>query len=638
MANSFFRAAPTTVDAGFVDLLENGYKPLRVANTQGSGDFVDLLSDDYQVRDVNPDVGDFDAIDMVKNIPSSAGNLVKDTATGIYNMVRHPIDTANAIGDVGRSYYNKAQQEYGFQKFGDEDTSDTRIADNLNEKLDQSYGTLGRAARTFQEKPVEQVANLAGILAGGGMATGIKGMTKAGAAIDPIGMGMTGIRKMAGKIAPATGGVNVVKDIIRSDIKNSNMSIDDVAGELAKMGKNSTLGDVSPHLRSRTESVANSSATGRAQADIYTERGKASGLRIGDVVDGLFEGDRLSLDNVVEDISKSVKLEAAPLYNKAYEKTIDVTPELSKLMDTPDVRKAYKIAQRLAANEGVKLPKDLLESVPSMQTWDYIKRGLDQTISKAGSGVFGETNTLGRNIQGLKSRLLSNLDQQNPDYAKARKIYASGADNKKAAKLGQKFLDGKITDRQITKMLEGFSLGESEAYKLGAMQRIYDDAKKTKDSGNVYAKLFGDNNMRDKIKAVLQDDAAFKILEESIKTENAFNQTHVAALLGSQTARRQAGSAELAGVLQQANRTGMIDAIGTKAFAMTQTKTKAQMEELGNLLMTKDIDLKKALVNEKIKPSAVIGGHSAYQSGKVDADEILRLKRLRLKKLAEGMM
>jgi hypothetical protein len=279
-----------------------------------------------------------------------------------------------------------------------------------------------------------------------------------------------------------------------------------------------------------------------------------------------------------------------------------------------------------------------------MQTWDYIKKGLDQTIESQGTTPLGKTTPLGRNITSLKHRLLREIDKKNPKYREARKVYAGGVATKLAGELGKDFLKPSMTDREIVRTLKDMSTSEKEAYRLGAMQRLYDESKKITNEGSAYKRLMGNASKRDKIKAVLQDDAAFKKFEKRLEIEADFNETQTATLRGSQTARRLLGDEQQSKSLAE----GFIDngtmgVIRNKMVDIGQglrSKTSKQNEELAAILMTPNVDLQSALKKTPSKPSAVIGGQAVYQSSKQkqDIEELLRIKRAKMKKLAQGML
>jgi len=78
---------------------------------------------------------------------------------------------------------------------------------------------------------------------------------------------------------------------------------------------------------------------------------------------------------------------------------------------------------------------------PSMQTLDYVKRGLDDVLEDSRNAT-GQLvlDTNGRAIQQLRRDFRAELDRLNPDYAAARASHASTAALQRATELGEGFL------------------------------------------------------------------------------------------------------------------------------------------------------------------------------------------------------
>lgn len=106
------------------------------------------------------------ATDTLSNVPSSAGKLVG----GMYQTVRHPIDTAETLGKVGIGTLQKmtpdtpshANQEY------------VPYADAAGASLKKRYGSPANIAETFRTDPVGVGADVATV------AGGISGLARGG--------------------------------------------------------------------------------------------------------------------------------------------------------------------------------------------------------------------------------------------------------------------------------------------------------------------------------------------------------------------------------------------------------------------------------------------------------------------------
>ena len=142
---------------------------------------------------------DFDAVEMVKNIPSSAMNMLKDA----YSAVRHPVDTFQGVADLTRSGQRKITELSG----GDLDYFDKRgvttgQVDQFVDFLGNRYGSVDAAKKTLQEDPVGVMADFSSLVSGSGSALRVPSLTRAGAALDPINAAVNTLSYGAGKAIP----------------------------------------------------------------------------------------------------------------------------------------------------------------------------------------------------------------------------------------------------------------------------------------------------------------------------------------------------------------------------------------------------------------------------------------------------
>ncbi len=522
--------------------------------------------------------------------------------------------------------------------FADTDDTYGEIYDSMRETYDREqgqfrkenpYGSLGAefagglatggTALKYAPKlfaPVQstagRAAQLAGIGAGSGATAGagfakegekLKGAAFGGTiggvlapAVPLIGSAARKGSQLVQEAFPKLGGRNTVqrqvsKDLVDAGYANAN----EVKSGLTRLGPQATIADLSENTLGRAEAIANMPGAGRQAAQDYVARNAGAGRRIGDDINALFNG-RANLGDFVEDIVKRSEREAGPKYQRAMQQQIEITPELNRILKLSDTQKAWKQAQRFAKHEGIDLPeimkvapdgKLIIESVPDMRSWDYIKKGLDAVIDRSGTTAMGKMDATGRSLSRLKSRMVSEIDKQNPDYAAARRVYGGLAETRKAAEEGLKFWNK--TDHQIGRMLKDMSQSEKDAFRLGAMQKIYDEAKKTTFGGSVEKRLFNSADKVDKIKAMLQDDDAYRALEGSLRRESAFNRTYQATTQGSQTARRLAGAGESGidpslGVAALGGPKALMASLLGRAKHLGEPKA-AQRQELAGLLM-----------------------------------------------------
>lgn len=173
-----------------------------------------------------------------------------------------------------------------------------------------------------------------------------------------------------------------------------------------------------------------------------------------DLAQGLLEKGREGAKRITEQLSG----EAGPMYSEAFSANKSISSkELDKILETPAGKKAMARTLEIFQNEGTRLgvpDKELTEmarevgikskggvaSGLKLQTYDMIKRGLDDMISdEISRSTPGTTSATAKGLMSLRSRLLDELDRLDvtakagpnslkPEgglYAQARSVYSS---------------------------------------------------------------------------------------------------------------------------------------------------------------------------------------------------------------------
>lgn len=137
---------------------------------------------------------EFSLIDLMKNIP---GDTVQ-AGEEMYHAVRHPIETAKAIGGLALG---------GAQKLIPGKQGSEKYADAFVDDIVKKYGSWDKFLVELEANPVHTAMDIVPVLKGFGVAAKASGMGKLGAGlstagtmIDPVNMAMTGPRA-AGKVA-----------------------------------------------------------------------------------------------------------------------------------------------------------------------------------------------------------------------------------------------------------------------------------------------------------------------------------------------------------------------------------------------------------------------------------------------------
>ena len=251
---------------------------------------------------------------------------------------------------------------------------------------------------------------------------------------------------------------------------------------------------------------------------------------------------------------------AAPLYEQAYADSIDMTPTLQGLTQRPSVQKAMRNARTMMQNDGLDpdalgltvspqsgdIPIMEVSRRPSMQLWDYVKRGLDDEIDALRdpiSKTFKRPQEA-RQLTDMAATLRGELTSQSPAYRQALEV---SGDYLKASTAFKKAPDlvfnNKLTPREFAQQVAKMTDGEREALRAG----IANHALNLVDSGRMKPKAFSTPGVRQKLGVILGEDGANGLIETAeLEARKAAFETRYGPGAGSITADMQAGGEELA--------------------------------------------------------------------------------------------
>jgi hypothetical protein len=410
---------------------------------------------------------------------------------------------------------------------------------------------------------------------------------------------------------PRFGGNAAARQRMDELIKNSGFkSVEDVQKALKELGPDATISDLSTRLKGEAERISQLPGAGQDLAEQFIKRNADAGRRVAEDVDKLFGG-RVRIDQFVEDIVGQSEQKASPLYEKIKPRPVKMTPELRAILNTRTGKRAFAKAKGLASDDMRVMPELLnfkstgksspygqayktgeeissREIIPDIEALMTIRRALSTIIAKSGKTPMGKLTPEGKVMVGLKARLNKELYRQHPELAEADKIYGGLAETIEAAEEGAKFWNK--TDYQIKRLLRDMSESEADAYRLGGLQKIYDEAMKVTEGGSAYDRMINSAAKANKIKALLQDDEAFEALKQALKREQTYHGVYKVTQ-NSATARRLLAE-------QEANPSLLTSIVGgPKAAAMQLaaqkaktlgTTTLSQREELAKLLGSKE--------------------------------------------------
>lgn len=310
-----------------------------------------------------------------------------------------------------------------------------------------------------------------------------------------------------------------------------------------------------------------------------------------------------------------LKARAAPFYEKAFNGPAVIDSHVATLVEQPEMKagiaRGLKIQRIEAAAKGEKFDPmsygimnfneagdPIISGVPNMRLLDAGKRGLDAMIEE-NKNQFGKPNEMARALMQLKTSLLERLDDVNPDYRIARKLYSEDAGAVKALKdspIGKmsEFADGNLSKIANDLMTKDPQYIQKFSAKLGNNQKMRDSIagaflkRKLEESSNA-GRRFGDDVFRSegtsqRLKAIVGEERFNQmakidgIIGDLLKTRNIPSQSITAA---AQSVKE--------GVSIPTDKMGVIDMVRKKIapniFDMVQ-KDPAQAARYNELLFT----------------------------------------------------
>lgn len=353
---------------------------------------------------------------------------------------------------------------------------------------------------------------------------------------------------------PMTRGQNV--------IGNSSKAMDDITANLTdaqRLGLPYSLADSDPQLRMLAGTVARGSTKSRALAeDTFPQRSYDQAPRAIDAI----ERDLAPIVDVAErgqQWRQAAQTESNPLYAIAKSKAAPVDSRVDAFLKTDTGSKAMREARNIAENEGHN-PLDLgfdlddqgeviIRELPSFETLDYVKRGIDQQLEAYRNPLTGKLETEGNpaatSLEAFRRRFVETLDDINPDYKQARAAYQGQIANRDALERGVKAANPNVRGRDIPRMTDGFTDTQTGEFQRGYATSMGDTVNRTRFSSDPYNNIYFNSEQKDKVGQIFGGGA--DNFQRNYNLERHMAATNAETTGGSQSAARLAADAELSG-------------------------------------------------------------------------------------------
>jgi len=326
-------------------------------------------------------------------------------------------------------------------------------------------------------------------------------------------------------------------------------------------------------------------------------------------------GDPDSYQKTLDDAIDTLRTNAKPLYEKAYATPINYQqhgPAITRVWSRVPPRLQSSVvsaANDILIAEG-KQPKAIgavigrgpdgrVTPLPSVEQWDYIKRGLDSVIQAENTkGAAGGMSAIGRSLNEVKKDLLKTIDGAVPEFAKARKVYSDDLSVKNALELGRKSFNADAP--VLAKTIADLDNASRDTFRIGYARKMADVIDSMGPGGDAIARLWAAPARQKRLQAVFGNQKNFAQFAEFARGEEQMRKSYNALSGNSTTARQLSdmGDSGLGGVeplLEAGSRLARGDVIGAamsglrKAVAVSSGITELRADEIARILASKTI-------------------------------------------------
>lgn len=349
------------------------------------------------------------------------------------------------------------------------------------------------------------------------------------------------------------------------NIERDGMTPDEVANNLREPGPTALADAAGENVRGMAAFVARQPGSGRQMAaDMVTQRGgQAQRERLAASVRGGISAD--DFDQEIAAVIQRRKLQAQPAYDQAYAQPLPASPTLDRLLRNPNVQRGINDGLELIRNEadaagvpfdlasfGVRQGANGIELVAggtSTRIVDAAKRGLDQAIEASRQN--GRATPLTRSLTQLQRAILSEADNLNPAFARARAGFAGESELLDAATLGREMLSMRPQEwAERLADVRTMAPQQREMLRLGLARDMLDRIAATNDPQELTRinRILGSDQARERIRATFDNVADFGRFMREFAREAEIARTNqlVNPRAGSQTQPLQAQSADMA--------------------------------------------------------------------------------------------
>lgn len=487
------------------------------------------------------------------------------------------------------------------------------FAEQRREALDSIKAQMGAFSK--ENPKASLAANIAGGIATGG---GVLSATKA---VGIPSAGMKGMAATGGAIGAVAGAGSANQgEEIEGALKGLGLG---VVGGAVVSGMGSGLGALwrkfAPGVRDRIGEL--SKASGMTPAEVQT-RLKALGpkatladvdavfQRAGDVaasrlgpnakrVQELIRRDETQLDRLLQPIQqtlggsgaavrtagqlKDIRMrEASPLYEAAFNRGVNITNRMRDLLSRPETQKAWRASQSIEKSDPALDPQFLVNGAdPSFRGWQAITERLwdrASALERGGQTKFANT------IKDLRNAILKELDDQNPEFQKARGLWAGTKQADDMLEEGAKFL--KASPSEVAEKVAQMSDADKAFYRMGIGRALEERLASVADTSDA-TRMLRNEAFRLKVYEAFPDKESAVNFINTIRAEAIKKNTTNMVGRGSQTQPRQVAEKQLGGASINPGDMSKSNIFSRVLGGLSAPREKT-IQDIGELLLSQD--------------------------------------------------
>ena len=345
--------------------------------------------------------------------------------------------------------------------------------------------------------------------------------------------------------------------VIRDTAEAVGLTPEEAARRMKQLGPDATIADVDEGMRLVARAGSNRLGTMKDKAtDLLDKRNRASGQRLLSTIEAT-AGSSKSFGDTQKKIIQRRRDQAAPIYDAARERGIEMAPEIQQIVRNTHIQQQANKFARLQGKPPIRPPMKtiigptgkprqvpdpnatIFDNMTPQDRYDYLKFAKEGIADMEGKAMRAGEGNRARILRRQKKELLEAMGDQNPEYLQANAIFAGDSALEEALVTGRKLMSPSTDFDEVADMFKSLSPSEQEMFRLGAVKSVADklDSLGANRDVNAVIGTGAPAAVRRKIDLVLGDDAPEFLRRAGIEEE--FAKTRRSITGNSTTAQQQ---------------------------------------------------------------------------------------------------